>query len=87
MTADLIALVTLTLMEIVLGIDNIIFLAIVAGRVPKEQQARRVRSASSSRWEPGSRCWGCCSSCRTSTRSSSSASPRWACPRGGCRRR
>ena len=40
MSADIIALVTLTLMEIVLGIDNIIFLAIVAGRVPKEQQAR-----------------------------------------------
>ncbi|CAN5565160.1 hypothetical protein BH11PLA2_BH11PLA2_05040 [soil metagenome] len=37
-------LVTLTLMEIVLGVDNIIFLAIVAGRLPKEQQrqARRV---------------------------------------------
>jgi predicted tellurium resistance membrane protein TerC len=44
MSGDIIALVTLTLMEIVLGIDNIIFLAIVAGRLPKDQQAlaRRV---------------------------------------------
>jgi predicted tellurium resistance membrane protein TerC len=35
-----IALVTLTAMEIVLGIDNIIFLAIIAGRLPVEQQDR-----------------------------------------------
>ena len=34
-----IALVALTLMEIVLGIDNIVFIAIVTGRLPKEQQA------------------------------------------------
>lgn len=33
-------LITLTLMEIVLGIDNIIFIAILAGRLPKEQQAK-----------------------------------------------
>lgn len=32
------ALVTLTVMEIVLGIDNIIFIAIVAGRLPRGQQ-------------------------------------------------
>ncbi len=44
MTADnIIALVTLTLMEIVLGIDNIIFMAIVSGRLPKEQQAKARR--------------------------------------------
>lgn len=44
MTAELlIALVTLTLMEIVLGIDNVIFIAILAGRLPKEQQARARR--------------------------------------------
>lgn len=45
MTSEtIIALVMLTSMEIVLGIDNIIFLAILAGRLPKEQQhlARRV---------------------------------------------
>ena len=34
----IIPLVTLTVMEIVLGIDNIIFIAIVAGRLPQHQQ-------------------------------------------------
>lgn len=32
------ALLTLSLMEIVLGIDNIIFIAILTGRLPKEKQ-------------------------------------------------
>lgn len=36
----LIALVTLTAMEIVLGIDNIIFIAILVARLPKEQQPK-----------------------------------------------
>ena len=35
-----IALVTLTVLEIVLGIDNIIFISILAGKLPREQQAR-----------------------------------------------
>ena len=35
-----IALATLTALEIVLGIDNIIFIAILADKLPKEQQAR-----------------------------------------------
>jgi predicted tellurium resistance membrane protein TerC len=35
-----IALVTLTSLEIVLGIDNIIFISILAGKLPVEQQAR-----------------------------------------------
>jgi predicted tellurium resistance membrane protein TerC len=41
---NLIALLALTAMEIVLGIDNIVFLAIVTGRLPAEQQpnARRL---------------------------------------------
>jgi predicted tellurium resistance membrane protein TerC len=34
------ALLTLTAMETVLGIDNIIFIAILVDRLPKEQQAR-----------------------------------------------
>ena len=34
-----IALATLTALEIVLGIDNIIFISILAGKLPKEQQA------------------------------------------------
>ena len=32
----LIALLTLTVLEIVLGIDNIIFISILSGRLPKE---------------------------------------------------
>jgi len=35
-----VALVTLTALEIVLGIDNIIFIAILAGKLPRQQQAR-----------------------------------------------
>jgi predicted tellurium resistance membrane protein TerC len=34
------SLLTLTMMEIVLGIDNIIFIAIVAGRLPANQQRK-----------------------------------------------
>jgi len=34
------ALATLTALEIVLGIDNIIFIAILAGRLPKDQQEK-----------------------------------------------
>lgn len=33
-----ISLVTLTLLEIVLGIDNIVFISILAGKLPREQQ-------------------------------------------------
>jgi predicted tellurium resistance membrane protein TerC len=45
LTADgLIALVTLTVLEIVLGIDNVIFISILAGKLPAKDQekARRV---------------------------------------------
>jgi predicted tellurium resistance membrane protein TerC len=35
-----IALVTLTAMEVVLGIDNIIFISILAGKLPRAQQGR-----------------------------------------------
>src|SRR5258706_2284233 len=35
-----ISLVTLTVLEIVLGIDNIVFLSILAGKLPANQQAR-----------------------------------------------
>jgi predicted tellurium resistance membrane protein TerC len=39
-----VGLLTLTLLEIVLGIDNIIFISILAGKLPREQQgkARRI---------------------------------------------
>lgn len=35
-----IGLVTLTVLELVLGVDNIIFISILAGKLPAEQQAR-----------------------------------------------
>jgi len=37
------SLLTLTLLEIVLGIDNLVFIAILAGRLPAEKQARARR--------------------------------------------
>jgi predicted tellurium resistance membrane protein TerC len=41
MTGDAaIALITLTVLEVVLGIDNIIFISILAGKLPADQQAR-----------------------------------------------
>lgn len=41
LTADaLIALLTLTALEIVLGVDNVIFIAILSGKLPHEQQAK-----------------------------------------------
>jgi predicted tellurium resistance membrane protein TerC len=41
LTADgLIALVTLTAMEIVLGVDNVVFIAILTSRLPASQQER-----------------------------------------------
>ncbi len=40
-TSDaLIALLTLTVLEIVLGIDNIIFISILAGKLPEDQQGK-----------------------------------------------
>ena len=39
-TTNLIALLTLTALEIVLGIDNVIFIAILSSKLPIEQQAR-----------------------------------------------
>jgi predicted tellurium resistance membrane protein TerC len=38
-----VGLLTLTLLEIVLGIDNIIFISILAGKLPREQQGRARR--------------------------------------------
>jgi predicted tellurium resistance membrane protein TerC len=38
-----IALLTLTVLEIVLGIDNVIFISILAAKLPKEQQAKARR--------------------------------------------
>ncbi len=43
-TANVISLITLIFMEIVLGIDNLVFLSIVSGRLPAEKQplARKI---------------------------------------------
>ncbi|MEP7263714.1 MAG: TerC family protein [Bacteroidota bacterium] len=41
--AGLISLITLIVMEIVLGIDNIIFISILAGKLPLNQQAKARR--------------------------------------------
>lgn len=44
LTADgLIALVTLSVLEVVLGIDNVIFISILAGKLPKQNQERARR--------------------------------------------
>jgi predicted tellurium resistance membrane protein TerC len=37
---NIIALLTLSALEIVLGIDNIVFISILAGKLPAHQQAR-----------------------------------------------
>ncbi len=37
---NLVALLTLTLLEIVLGIDNVIFISILAGKLPEEQRRK-----------------------------------------------
>jgi predicted tellurium resistance membrane protein TerC len=42
-TSGLVSLLTLTAMEIVLGIDNIVFVAILVGRLPLSEQARTRR--------------------------------------------
>lgn len=39
-TENLVALLTLLALEIVLGIDNVIFIAILSGKLPENQQAR-----------------------------------------------
>jgi predicted tellurium resistance membrane protein TerC len=41
--AAIVALVTLTILEIVLGIDNIIFISVLADKLPVEQQAKARR--------------------------------------------
>src|SRR5262245_3927602 len=44
LTSDgLLALVTLTFLEIVLGVDNVIFISILSGKLPLEQQPRARR--------------------------------------------
>ena len=51
-----IALLTLTVLEIVLGIDNIVFLTIVVGKLPDEQRANARQIGWCWRWA----CASCC---------------------------
>jgi len=44
MTELLVALVTLTVLEVVLGVDNVIFISILSGKLPKHQQKRARRA-------------------------------------------
>ena len=37
---NLVALLTLTLLEIVLGIDNVIFISILAGKLPEHERKK-----------------------------------------------
>ena len=39
-TENIVSLLTLTFLEIVLGIDNIVFISIVSGRLPASQQKK-----------------------------------------------
>jgi predicted tellurium resistance membrane protein TerC len=39
----LVALATLTVLEIVLGVDNVIFISILSGKLPKQDQRRARR--------------------------------------------
>jgi predicted tellurium resistance membrane protein TerC len=43
MTEIFVALVTLTFLEIVLGVDNVIFISILSGKLPRDQQRRARR--------------------------------------------
>ena len=49
-----IALVTLVVMEVVLGIDNLIFISILTNKLPAEHrvQARRIGSSARARFAP-----------------------------------
>ena len=39
----LLALITLTFLEVILGVDNVIFISILSGKLPREQQSRARR--------------------------------------------
>ncbi len=49
-----ISLLTLTVLEIVLGIDNIVFISILAGKLPKTSKPRPARPAWGWRSSPAS---------------------------------
>jgi predicted tellurium resistance membrane protein TerC len=43
-SAGLLALLTLTFLEVILGVDNVIFISILSGKLPRAQQARARRT-------------------------------------------
>jgi predicted tellurium resistance membrane protein TerC len=49
-TDALISLLTLTLLEVVLGIDNVIFITIVSGKLPVDQRKKRRTTVYSLHW-------------------------------------
>ena len=71
-----IALLTLSTLEIVLGVDNLVFISIAVGRLPKRNARARGASASRSRAARASRCWSRWRIWRGSTTRTSSCSPR-----------
>ena len=48
------AMVTLVAMEVVLGIDNLIFISILTNKLPPEHREGAAGSASARRWSCGS---------------------------------
>ena len=52
-----IALFTLIVLEVVLGIDNLLFISILTNKLPEDQRARRDASGSVWRSACASRCW------------------------------
>ena len=50
------ALLTLTALEIVLGIDNVIFLSVIVSRIPPRKPSAPARSGCCWRWYSASSC-------------------------------
>jgi predicted tellurium resistance membrane protein TerC len=53
------ALLTLTALEIVLGIDNVIFLSVIVSRIPQAKRSARGRSGWRWRWFSAFSCSAC----------------------------
>ena len=50
------ALATLVVMEVVLGVDNLVFISILTNKLPEAHRRARGGSGSAWRWSCG---WGC----------------------------
>ena len=55
-----VAFLTLLVLEVVLGVDNVIFISILSGKLPPEQRDRARITGLSWHWSCGS---PCCSRC------------------------